>query len=112
MTLDRGASRRTAARAKGWRQMPDESCSRRRGVARPSLLAWIAISAFGATAPALGATPDASGTCTYTKEVDVPAIMRDGTILRANVITPDAPGTYGVVLMRLPYNKDGAEQFP
>jgi len=39
--------------------------------------------------------------------------MRDGaTILRANVITPNEPGTYGVVLMRLPYDKDGAEQFP
>ena len=33
--------------------------------------------------------------------------MRDGTILRANVYTPDQPGPFPIVLMvRTPYNKD------
>ena len=36
----------------------------------------------------------ASSTCSYTESVDVPAAMRDGTILRSNVFTPDEPGTY------------------
>ncbi len=47
-----------------------------------------------------------SGTCTFTVQRDVPATMRDGTILRANVFTPDPPGQYPVIMIRLPYNKD------
>ena len=45
-------------------------------------------------------------TCTFTVQNDVPATMRDGTILRANVFTPDPPGPYPVIMIRLPYNKD------
>ncbi len=75
-------------------------------------IAFVGLLATSMTLPALGAAPDANSTCTYTEADDVPATMRDGTILRANVFTPNEPGTYGVVLMRLPYNKDGAEQFP
>jgi predicted acyl esterase len=47
-----------------------------------------------------------SSTCTYTESIDVPAGMRDGTILRSNVFTPNEPGTYPVILLRLPYDKD------
>jgi hypothetical protein len=32
--------------------------------------------------------------------------MRDGTVLRANVYTPDQPGPHPIVLIRTPYNKD------
>lgn len=41
-------------------------------------------------------------------DFDVPATMRDGTILRANVYRPDDGGTatYPVLLTRLPYGKD------
>jgi putative CocE/NonD family hydrolase len=45
-------------------------------------------------------------------DFDVPATMRDGVVLRANVFRPDAAGhdgpdaTYPVLLMRLPYGKD------
>lgn len=41
-------------------------------------------------------------------EYDVPAAMRDGTVLRANVYRPDdgGAGTYPVLLTRLPYGKD------
>ena len=40
-------------------------------------------------------------------EADVGAEMRDGTVLRADVYRPDAPGTYPVLLQRTPYSKDG-----
>lgn len=41
-------------------------------------------------------------------DFDVPAAMRDGVILRANVFRPDdaGEGRYPVLLMRLPYGKD------
>jgi putative CocE/NonD family hydrolase len=41
-------------------------------------------------------------------DFDVPAIMRDGVALRANVFRPDDDGVgrYPVLLMRLPYGKD------
>ncbi len=39
-------------------------------------------------------------------EFDVPATMRDGTILRANVCRPAGEGKWPVLLTRLPYGKD------
>lgn len=39
-------------------------------------------------------------------EFDVPARMRDGTTLRANVYRPAPPGRYPVLLTRTPYGKD------
>jgi uncharacterized protein len=53
----------------------------------------------------------AETTCEYTKQVDVATPMRDGTILRSNVVTPTGPGPYPVLLMRLPYNKDVAQTY-
>jgi putative CocE/NonD family hydrolase len=41
-----------------------------------------------------------------TVEFDVPATMRDGTILRANVYRPAGEGHWPVLLTRLPYGKD------
>ena len=38
-------------------------------------------------------------------ERDVPAIMRDGVVLRADVHRPTSSGPYPVLLMRTPYNK-------
>ena len=32
--------------------------------------------------------------------------MRDGVVLRANVLRPDEPGSYPVLLLRTPYDKD------
>ena len=40
-----------------------------------------------------------------TVERDVPAMMRDGTVLRADVYRPDAPGKFPVLLQRTPYSK-------
>ena len=39
-------------------------------------------------------------------DFDVPARMRDGTILRANVYRPVGEGKWPVLLTRLPYGKD------
>jgi predicted acyl esterase len=42
-----------------------------------------------------------------TIEFDVPATMRDGTVLRANVFRPTGEGRWPVLLNRTPYGKDG-----
>ena len=39
-------------------------------------------------------------------DYDVPAQMRDGVILRANVYRPAGEGRWPVLLTRLPYGKD------
>jgi putative CocE/NonD family hydrolase len=44
-----------------------------------------------------------------TVELDLPVPMRDGTILRADVYRPEEPGTYPVLLIRLPYDKTQSE---
>ncbi len=44
-------------------------------------------------------------TVQLTVERDVPARMRDGTVLYADVYRPAAPGTYPVILLRTPYDK-------
>ncbi len=41
-----------------------------------------------------------------TADFDVPARMRDGTILRANIYRPTGEGRWPVLLTRLPYGKD------
>ncbi len=39
-------------------------------------------------------------------ELDVPAAVRDGTVLRANIYRPAGEGRWPVLLTRLPYGKD------
>ena len=39
------------------------------------------------------------------REANVQATMRDGTVLRADVYRPDAPGKFPVLLQRTPYDK-------
>ncbi|HJT58670.1 MAG TPA: CocE/NonD family hydrolase, partial [Ktedonobacteraceae bacterium] len=41
-----------------------------------------------------------------TVDFDVPATMRDGTVLRSNVYRPAGEGQWPVLLTRLPYGKD------
>ena len=41
-------------------------------------------------------------------ELDVPARMRDGTVLRADIYRPDANGKFPVLLKRTPYDKSVA----
>lgn len=44
-------------------------------------------------------------------EQGVPATMRDGTELRADIYRPKQPGRYPVLLQRTPYNKAGGTEF-
>src|SRR5690349_10517587 len=41
-----------------------------------------------------------------TVEMDVPATMRDGVVLRADVYSPTTGGPWPVLLARLPYGKN------
>ncbi len=77
-------------------------------IARLSVITLIGVGLTIITGlPAFAAAPpDANSTCTYTEADDVPVPMRDRTILRANVFTPNEPGTYPVVIQRRPYNKN------
>ena len=43
-------------------------------------------------------------------DTDLPAAMRDGTLLRADVYRPDSPGPFPVLLCRTPYDKSRARQ--
>lgn len=43
-------------------------------------------------------------------ERDLPAKMRDGVTLYADVYRPEGPGRFPALLMRTPYDKDGAQQ--
>jgi putative CocE/NonD family hydrolase len=45
-------------------------------------------------------------------EFDVPATMRDGVVLRANIFRPAGAGPYPVALTRTPYSKDFASVMP
>ncbi len=47
------------------------------------------------------------GSATITVDLDVPASMRDGVVLRANVFRPAGSGPWPTLLARLPYGKDG-----
>ena len=44
------------------------------------------------------------------KESDLQAVMRDGTVLRADVYRPDKRGRFPVLLCRTPYDKGGEKQ--
>ena len=44
-------------------------------------------------------------------EKNVPAKMRDGVTLYADVYRPDAEGRFPVILLRLPYGKEMASDF-
>jgi putative CocE/NonD family hydrolase len=48
----------------------------------------------------------ANGSENLTVDFNVPAEMRDGTILRANIYRPAGDGLWPVLLTRLPYGKD------
>lgn len=79
-----------------------------------ALVAAVVVAAVAAV-PALADTSSATWT-PYTRpaqygtvtDKDVPIVMRDGTVLRANVERPDQPGRYPVLVTQTPYGKDGA----
>ncbi|OBF28270.1 peptidase [Mycobacterium sp. ACS1612] len=49
------------------------------------------------------------GPCAVTKQSDVPATMRDGTVLRADVYRPRTTDAVPVILMRTQYGKSDAQ---
>ncbi|MCV7252054.1 CocE/NonD family hydrolase [Mycobacterium hackensackense] len=52
------------------------------------------------------------GPCAVDTEHDVPATMRDGTVLRADVYRPRSADAVPVILMRTQYGKSGAQDEP
>ncbi len=53
----------------------------------------------------------ADGPCPVVRQTNVATHMRDGTVLLADVYLPVAEGTFPVLLMRLPYNKEAAQTY-
>ena len=75
-----------------------------------------AVVLFGAIALSAHSFPSAhadvsKGPCAVTKLIDVPAKMRDGVTLLADVYRPIEAGSYPVILMRLPYDKAIAQTY-
>jgi putative CocE/NonD family hydrolase len=78
--------------------------------------AAVVLAATSVVAAAVPAVADAGAWTPYTRpaeygtvtDKDVPIVMRDGTILKANVERPDRPGRYPVLVTQTPYGKDGA----
>jgi uncharacterized protein len=76
----------------------------------------IVVGAALPAAPASAADGDGGTWAAYTRpaqyttvtDKDVPITMSDGTVLKANVERPDAPGTFPVLLTQTPYGKDSA----
>ena len=71
------------------------------------------LSTIGATglSMVLGARQVSNVNGNIIAEHNVPAKMRDGTILRADVYRPNAPGKFPVLLVRTPYNKTNETPF-
>ncbi|WP_040691653.1 CocE/NonD family hydrolase [Nocardia vinacea] len=61
-----------------------------------------------------GAWPpnDDRGACAVDKQADIPATMRDGTVLRADVYRPQTSDPVPVILMRTQYGKTAAQIQP
>lgn len=94
--------------------------SRRRGDDAIRTVGQLRIGCFAAAlasclaAPASWAAappPLPDGPCKVVRQTNVSSRMRDGTILLADVYIPVAPGTFPVLLMRLPYNKSVAQTY-
>jgi hypothetical protein len=77
--------------------------------------AWAALLAALTVAAVATPAAHAAGWTSYdrpaqygtTTDKDVPITMRDGTVLKANVIRPATPGRYPVLITQTPYGKDG-----
>ena len=85
------------------------SAERRRIALRALAAASLTAVPLAAASPARAALE--TGPCAVEKQADVPATMRDGTVLLADVYRPREPGAYPVLLMRLPYDKNAAQTY-
>jgi uncharacterized protein len=75
-----------------------------------AVVACLAVTSCTAGGP--GAPSQAGGRCAVVKQEAVPATMRDGTILRADVYRPRTPDAVPVILMRTQYGKGDAQVQP
>jgi predicted acyl esterase len=83
---------------------------------KAAALAAMAMATAALPAAAHAATGDGGTWTPYTRaaqyatvtETDVPITVRDGTVLKANITRPDAPGRFPVLLTQTPYGKDAA----
>jgi len=91
---------------------PHSSRTIRRATAIPASIMLAAIIAAPAFAEPGWPPTSGQGPCTVTKKVDVPATMRDGTVLYADVYQPATSEPVPVILMRTQYNKAGAQVQP
>ena len=91
--------------------MTDPKHSRTRRMWLSAGAGLTALLALNPSVPATAQTGPPRGSCTVEKEVNVPATMRDGTVLHADVYRPAEDGSYPVILMRLPYDKAAAQTY-
>ncbi len=103
----------------GRQETPDASGRKFRSVLTRTSIFTACLTGFSfclATAPALADSTWPSqagrGSCKVSKKTDVPARMRDGVILRADIYTPETSGKVPVILMRTQYGKDAAQMQP
>jgi uncharacterized protein len=92
------------------------------GIARPTteksrvLSALLCYAALVSSATETMAAPwpssERHGPCAVTKQANVPAKMRDGTVLYADAYQPATNEPVPVILMRTQYGKDGAQVQP
>jgi uncharacterized protein len=83
---------------------------------RVAALLAVATAMMMAPAAAHAADSDGGAWTAYTRpaqyatvtDADVPITMADGTVLKANVARPDAPGAFPVLVTQTPYGKDAA----
>jgi putative CocE/NonD family hydrolase len=83
------------------------------GVTGRRLVAFAVVACIAVTSCTTGPrapSPAGRGTCAVAKQASVPATMRDGTILRADVYRPQTSEAVPVILMRTQYGKDGAQE--
>ncbi len=76
------------------------------------ILAAIALMAPASASAASWPPETGQGPCVVTKQVNVPAQMRDGTMLNADVYRPTTSDAVPVILMRTQYGKSGAQVQP
>ena len=74
------------------------------------ITAWIVASGLALCAATAVVKPG-DGPCQVEKQYNVPARMRGGVTLYADVYRPRSAGSHPVILMRLPYNKDAAQTY-
>src|SRR5271156_2528721 len=86
--------------------MPGKRTSRSRARHRVSLLGCLLLLAIYAPR-----VTKAANTYEVIVQQDVPAKMRDGITLRADIYRPKADGKFPVLLVRTPYDKNGEVDF-